>query len=90
MSASATQGAHDEVLVWLSVWSKVQVICIWSSCCHCHLIISYYFIKIQNGLTFLVLAYPGCAGKGAVEWCMPVCVFCIHHTVVEKGVAGLT
>jgi len=23
------------VLVWLSVWSKVQVVCIWSSRCHC-------------------------------------------------------
>jgi len=22
--------------VWLSVWSKVQIVCIWSSWCHCH------------------------------------------------------
>jgi len=22
--------------VWLSVWSKVQIVCIWSSGCHCH------------------------------------------------------
>jgi len=26
----------DEVLAWLSVWSKVQMICIWSSWCHYH------------------------------------------------------
>ena len=26
----------DEVLVWLSVWSEVQVVCIWSSRCHCN------------------------------------------------------
>ena len=26
----------DEVLVWLSVWSKVQTVCIWSSTYHCH------------------------------------------------------
>jgi len=26
----------DEVLVWLSVWSEVQIVCIWSSWCHCH------------------------------------------------------
>jgi len=26
----------DEVLAWLSVWSVVQMICIWSSWCHCH------------------------------------------------------
>ena len=26
----------DEVLVWLSVWSEVQIVCVWSSWCHCH------------------------------------------------------
>jgi len=26
------------------------------------------FIKIQTGLTFLVLAYPGCPGKEAIKW----------------------
>ena len=26
----------DEVLVWLSVCSEVQTVCIWSSWCHCH------------------------------------------------------
>jgi len=26
------------------------------------------FIKIQIGLTVLVLAYPGCPGKEAVKW----------------------
>jgi len=44
-----------EVLAWLSVWSEVQMICIWSSWCHCHPIISC-FIKIQTVLTFLVPA----------------------------------
>jgi len=37
----------DEVLAWLCVWSEVQMICIWSSWCHCHPIISC-FVKIQN------------------------------------------
>jgi len=32
----------------LSFWSVAQIICIWSSWCHCHPII----IKIQNGLPF--------------------------------------
>jgi len=41
----------DEVLAWLSVWSEVQIICVWSSWCHCHPIISC-FSKIQNGLPF--------------------------------------
>jgi len=51
---------------WLSVWQEVQMICIWSSWCHCHPIVSC-FIKIQNGLTFLVPAYPGCPGKEAIK-----------------------
>jgi len=56
-----------EVTVWLSVWSKVHMICIWPSWCNCHPIISC-FIKIQNGSAFLVPAYPGCPGKEAIKW----------------------
>jgi len=41
----------NEVLAWLSVWSEVQMICIWCSWCHCHPIISCTS-KIQNGLPF--------------------------------------
>jgi len=26
----------DEVLSWLSIWSEMQMICIWSSWCLCH------------------------------------------------------
>jgi len=40
------------VLAWLSIWNKVKTICIWSSSCHCHPIISCSS-KIQNGLLFL-------------------------------------
>jgi len=56
----------DEVLVWLPVRNEVQMICMWSSRCHCHPIISCV-IKIQNGSAFLVPAYPGCPGKEAVN-----------------------
>jgi len=52
----------DEVLAFLSIWSEVQMICIWSSWCQCHPIISRV-IKIQISLTFLMLVYPGCPGK---------------------------
>ena len=51
-----------EVLAWLRVWREVQMICVWSSWCHCHSIISC-FVKIHIDLTFLVLAYPGYPGK---------------------------
>jgi len=50
---------NDEVLAWLPVWSKVQMIYIWSSWCQCHPIISC-LVKIQICFTFLV---PGCPGK---------------------------
>ena len=33
---SACKKLSDEVLVWLSVWSEVQTVCIWPSWCHCH------------------------------------------------------
>jgi len=56
----------DDMLAWLSVWCEAQMIYIWSSWCHCHPIISC-FIKIQIGLTFLVMAYQGCPGKEAVK-----------------------
>ena len=44
----------DEVLSSLSVWSKLLMTWIWSSWRHCVPVISF-FIRIQIGLTFLVL-----------------------------------
>jgi len=49
--ASALQKLSGEVLALLSVWSEVEMICIWSSWCHCQPIISWSS-KIQNGLPF--------------------------------------
>jgi len=34
--ASSLWKLRDEVFVWLSVWSKVQIVCICFSWCHCH------------------------------------------------------
>ena len=48
------------------LWSEVQMICIWSSWCHCHHITSC-FIKIQTDLTFMVVDCPGCLGNEAVK-----------------------
>jgi len=33
---AACKKMSDEVLAWVSVWSEVQMMCIWSSWCHCH------------------------------------------------------
>ena len=49
----ACKKLSDEGQSWLSVWSKVQTICIWFSWCHCHPIVPC-FIKIQIGLAWLV------------------------------------
>jgi len=58
----------DEVLLWLSVWSKVQLICIWCSWCHCHPVI-LCFIKIQNSSGFLVLTYLVVLKKRLLNTC---------------------
>jgi len=51
----------DEVLVWLSVSSKVQMICVWSLRYHCHPIVCCV-IKIQNGGAS-ILGLPGKRGR---------------------------
>jgi len=53
-------------LAWLSVWSVVQIICIWSSWCHCHPIISCSR-KIKNGLPFLCRPQRRQSWKKAVK-----------------------
>jgi len=66
----ACKKLSDEVLVSLSVWSEVQMTCVWSSWCYCQPIISC-FIKTQIGLTVLVLAYASSPGKEAINWVYP-------------------
>ena len=72
------------VLVWLSVWSKVQT-CIWPSWCHCHSL-SLASLKSRLVLPFLPLPVPlGSPRKRAVKQvCACVCglLLCITHTLV--------
>ena len=60
------------MLACLSVWSEVQMICIWFSWCHCHPIISC-FRKIQNGLSFWYRPTQVVLEKKAIK-CFYVCV----------------
>jgi len=55
----------DEMLAWLCLWSEVQK----SSWCRYHRIVSC-FIKIQLGVIFLVLAYPGVLEKRPLNGCL--------------------
>jgi len=49
------------MLVWLSVCSEVQVVCIWSSWCHCIPKLHHLLPHLNPaGFTFLVPTYPGC------------------------------
>jgi len=54
------------MLVWLSVWSKVQT-CICPSRCHCH---SLSLASVKSRLvTFLVAAHPDSPDKGPLNGC---------------------
>jgi len=63
----------DEVLVWLAVWSEVQIVCGPADATaipkphYLLLHLNQVWFKIQTGFTFLVPAYPGCSGKEAVK-----------------------
>ena len=67
----------DEVLAWLSVWSEVQMICIWFSRCHCHPVISC-FSKIQNGLSFWYWPTQVVLEKRLLNGCVCVLSLCLN------------
>jgi len=51
---------------WLSIWSEVQIICIWSGWCHCHPVVSC-FIKIQVYQLLLVISWTVGLSTGPSE-----------------------
>ena len=76
----------DEVLVWLSVWSEVQMICIWFSWCHCHSII-FCSVNIQNGFTLftfqVVLESRPLKGCLSVSWICFGCTYMVSLSVLH-------
>ena len=64
----------DGLLAWLSIWSVVQMICMWSSWCHRHPIISC-FSKIQNGLPVWCRLTQVVLEKRPLNVCMYVCTY---------------
>jgi len=58
----SVHSAGDEVLAWLSVWSEVQMVCIWHSWRHWHRVVAC-FIKNQTRLTFLGVSVPNLSWK---------------------------
>ena len=43
--------------------------------------IIFCFIKINNGLTILVSAYPGCSAKEAVKWVSVLLITDVQTTI---------
>ena len=61
--ASGLSELSDEVLVWLSAWSQVQIVCTWFGQCHCHLKAPASLASLKSRMffikVFLVPVYPG-------------------------------
>jgi len=71
-----------EVLAWLSVCSEAQMICIWSSWCHWHPIVSCTCVNIFSGVSFLshhIVVWLGYL----VYFCVFVCMV-TDFSAVEK------
>jgi len=68
------------MLVWLSVWSKVQT-CIWPTWCHCHSL-SLAPIKSRLVLPFWYRLTRVVPEKGPLNGCSSCCI-CISH--VDSG-----
>jgi len=81
----ASKKLSVKVLMWLSVWCRVQIMCIWSSWCHCHLIISCLISEGSIYSIFLVLAYVCCPGKEDTKW-----VFFLSPLVLNKNMCFLS
>jgi len=67
-ATGAVKKLSGEVLAWISVWSMVQMICIWSSWCHC-LPSIFCSSKIHNGLPFWCLSTQVVLEKRPVNTC---------------------
>jgi len=78
----ACKKLSGEVLAWLSVWSEVQMICIWSSWYHFQPIISCCS-KIQNGLSFWCRVAQVVLEKRPLNRCSTVLVVYLTSVVVD-------
>ena len=70
------------VLMWWSLWSKVQT-CIWPSWCHCHSL-SLAAVKSRLVLPFWYRLTRVVPEKGPLNVCVCVCVLLIYlHSVTH-------
>jgi len=57
----------DEVLVWLSVWGEVQIVCKCPADATAIPKTPSSLASFKSRLVFLIPAYPGCPGKETVK-----------------------
>ena len=75
----ARKNMSDEVLAWLSVWSKVRMTCI---LCHCHPIIS-----VSENPEWFILLLPAYTGSPGKKWPLNDSVCGTYEDVVGLDVA---
>jgi len=65
------------VLVWLSIWREMQIVCIWSSWCHCHpkTSLSIASFKYRLVLPFRYRLTQVCLEKRLLNWYSSIVVF---------------
>jgi len=72
-SVNVNNIAFSEVLAWLSVWSKVHMICMLSSWCHCHPS-SLASLKFKIILSFCYRLTQAVLEKRLLNGCSFVCL----------------
>jgi len=72
------------VLVWLCVWNKVQIVCIWSSWCHCYpkTLSSLASFKSRLALPFWFWLTKVVLEKRPLNGCSSLCWY-VPHTSSE-------
>jgi len=68
---SVQRKLSDKMLVWLSVWNLVHIVCIWSSWCHCHpnTLLSFATFKSRLILSFWYRLYQVVLEKRPLNRC---------------------
>jgi len=68
------------MLTWLSVWTKVQTISIWSGWCHCHPVVSYV---VKTRMDYLLgNSISSLSWYRAVKHAFPLCEFVTYWAIL--------
>ena len=77
-------GGQDDVLVWLSLSSEVQIVCIWSSWCHCRPKNPSSLASFKSRLVFTARCYASAVLAMGLCPCLPVTSRCSTKTAKRR------